>query len=54
MRATGVKSETLGKEIDKKIADLLLDDDMLAKSHNEIDAGSQRIDNFADEITNGG
>ena len=54
MRATGVKSETLGKEIDKKIADLLLDDDMLAKAHNEIDSGSQRIGNFADEITNGG
>ena len=54
MRATGVQSETLGKEIDKKIADLVLDDDMLAKSHNEIDAGSQRIGNFADEITNGG
>ena len=46
--------ETLNKEIDKKIADLVLDDDMLAKSHNEIDAGSQRIGNFADEITNGG
>jgi hypothetical protein len=54
MRATGVQSETLNKEIDKKIADLVLDDDMLAKSHNEIDAGSQRIGNFADEITNGG
>jgi len=54
MRATGVQSETLNKEIDKKIADLVLDDDMLAKSHNEIDSGSQRIGNFADEITNGG
>jgi len=54
MRATGVKSDTLNKEIDKKIADLVLDDDMLAKSHNEIDSGSQRVGNFADEITNGG
>ena len=55
MRATGVQSETLGKEIDKKIADLVLDDDMLAKSHNEIDAGSQRIGNFADEtVVSGG
>jgi len=54
MRATGVQSETLNKEVDKKIADLILDDDTLVKAHTEIEAGSQRIGNFADEITNGG
>ena len=46
--------ETLAQEIDKKIADLILDDDVLVKAHTEIEAGSQRIGNFADEITNGG
>jgi len=54
MRATGVQSETLAQEIDKKIADLLLDDDTLVKAHTEIESGAQRIGNFADEITNGG
>ena len=55
MRATGVQSETLNKEIDKKIADLLLDDEVLVKAHTEIEAGSQRIGNFADEtVTSGG
>ena len=54
MRATGVQSETLAQEIDKKIADLILDDETLVKAHTEIEAGTQRIGNFADEITNGG
>ena len=54
MRATGVQSETLGKEIDKKIADLVLDDDMLAKSHNEIDAGTQSLGNFDETVVDGG
>ena len=54
MRATGVQSQTLAQEIDKKIADLLLDDEVLVKAHTEIEAGAQRIGNFADEITNGG
>ena len=54
MRATGVQSETLNKEIDKKIADLVLDDDMLAKSHNEIDSGSQSLGNFDETVVDGG
>ena len=55
MRATGVQSETLSQEIDKKIADLLLDDENLVKAHIEIESGAQRIGNFADEtVVSGG
>jgi len=46
MRATGVKSETLAQEIDKKIADLILDDEHLVKAHTEIESSAQRIGNF--------
>jgi len=49
MRATGVKSVTLSQEIDKQIADLVLDDEKLAKSHLEIDQGTQVIGQFNDE-----
>ena len=49
MRATGVQSETLNKEIDKKIADLVLDDDMLAKSHNEIETSTQTVGDFSEK-----
>ena len=49
MRATGVKSVTLAQEIDKKIADLVLDDDMLAKSHNEIETSTQTVGDFSEK-----
>jgi hypothetical protein len=49
MRATGVKSVTLMQEIDKKISDLVLDDEALAKSHVEIESGSQVLGQFAEQ-----
>ena len=54
MRATGVSSETLSKEIDKKIADLVLDDDMLVKAHTEIDSTPQQLGSFDETVVNGG
>jgi len=48
MRATGVKSVTLQQEVDKKIADLVLDDENLAKAHLEIDTGTQVLGQFND------
>lgn len=46
MRATGVKSETLAMEIDKKISDLILDDEQLAKAHAEIESSSLVLGDF--------
>lgn len=46
MRATGVKSVTLNQVIDKKISDLVLDDEELAKAHAEIEAASATLGNF--------
>ena len=54
MRATGVQSETLAQEIDKKIADLILDDDVLVKAHTEIEAGTQSLGNFDETVVDGG
>ena len=54
MRATGVNSETLSKEIDKKIADLILDDDVLVKAHTEIDSTPQQLGSFDETVVNGG
>ena len=51
LRATGVKSVTLAQEIDKKIADLLLDDEDLAKAHVEITSGTQVLGQFNDQVT---
>jgi hypothetical protein len=51
LRSTGVKSVTLSQEIDKKIADLLLDDEELAKSHVEIESGTQVLGQFNEQIT---
>ena len=48
MRASGVQSDTLAKEIDKKIADLVLDDDVLVKAHNEIDQSVQTLGQFSE------
>ena len=49
LRSTGVKSVTLSQEIDKKIADLLLDDEQLAKSHVEIESGTQVLGQFNEQ-----
>ena len=49
MRATGVKSTVLAQEIDKKIADLVLDDDMLAKAHLEIEASTTAVGDYSDK-----
>jgi len=46
MRSSGVRSVTLMQEIDKQIADLVLDDDKLAKSHVEIDQATQALGDF--------
>lgn len=49
LRATGVKSTTLAQEVDKKIADLLLDDEKLVQAHNEIDANTTSVGDFSDK-----
>lgn len=54
MRATGVNSVTLAQEIDKHIADLLLDDEMLARAHSEIELRTQAIGQFNEQVNNGG
>ena len=48
-RAAGVKSVTLLREIDKKIADLVLDDEVLGTAHNEIDEATTAVGDFAKE-----
>lgn len=47
MRASGVKSTTLMQQIDKQIADLVLDDEDLAKAHVEIESNSLGLGQFA-------
>jgi hypothetical protein len=47
MKASGVKSKTLNQEIDKKISDLVLDDEELAKAHAEIEAVQETVGRFA-------
>ena len=49
MKASGVRSVTLSQEIDKQIADLVLDDDKLAKSHLEIGQGTTTLGQFTVE-----
>ena len=49
LRSTGVKSTTLAVEIDKKIADLILDDEALAKAHVEIDEKASVLGDFSDK-----
>jgi len=46
MRASGVRSITLMQEIDKQIADLVLDDAKLAKAHSEIDEATKALGDF--------
>ena len=49
MRATGVKSATLAMEIDKKISDLILDDESLAKAHAEIEEKASVLGDFSEK-----
>ena len=49
LRSTGVKSTTLAVEIDKKIADLILDDESLAKAHVEIEEKASVLGDFSDK-----
>jgi hypothetical protein len=45
-RASGVKSVTLLREIDKQVADLVLDDELLNQSHTEIDELTTAVGDF--------
>lgn len=45
-KASGVKSTTLMQNIDKQIADLVLDDEELAKAHTEIDTNATGLGDF--------
>jgi hypothetical protein len=49
LRATGVKSTVLAQEIDKKIADLLLDDENLARAHVEIEASTTAVGDYSEK-----
>lgn len=49
MRSTGVKSVTLAMEIDKKISDLILDDEVLAQAHKEIEEKASVLGDFSDK-----
>lgn len=48
-RAAGVKSVTLLREIDKKIADLVLDDEVLGTAYAEIEEATTAVGDFAKE-----
>ena len=45
-KASGVRSVTLQQEIDKQIADLVLDDELLARAHQEIEQGATVLGQF--------
>ena len=49
MRASGVKSVTLAVEIDKRISDLILDDEALAQAHKEIEETASVLGDFSDK-----
>ena len=51
-RASGVQSATFTREVDKMIADLILDDEELQKAHEEIDSARQ-LGDFG-TVVNGG
>lgn len=46
-KVSGVRSETFNKAVDKQIADLLLDDELLAQAHEEIDGAVTALGQFA-------
>ena len=45
-KASGVRSNTFLKEVDKMIADLVLDDEQLVRAHEEIDSTNQVLGQF--------
>lgn len=45
-KASGVRSTTMQQEIDKQIADLVLDDELLARAHSEIEQGATVLGQF--------
>ena len=46
-KASGVKSDTFIKEVDKQIAEAVIEDDnMIEQIKSEIDQGSERIGEF--------
>jgi len=47
VQASGVRSDTLRREVDKQIADLVLDDEALVAAHNEIEQGTRAVGQFA-------
>jgi len=47
-RASGVKSLTFLKEVDKQIVDLILDDDALHQAHEEIEEGTRNVGDFSE------
>lgn len=49
VRASGVKSVTMLREVDKQIADLVLDDEVLAMAHEEINENTVAIGDFSDK-----
>ena len=50
LKASGIRSNTLTKEVDKKIADLVLDDEILDEVHTEIEGQtSDGVGQFSDE-----
>lgn len=52
-RASGVKSDTFMRGVDKLIADLILDDDELQKAYDEIES-SRAIGDFTQTVNDGG
>lgn len=49
LRASGVQSTTMAQEVDKRIADLILDDENLAKAHSEIEETTKAVGDFSDK-----
>lgn len=47
VQASGVRSDTLRREVDKQIADLVLDDEALVAAHSEIEQGTRAVGQFA-------
>jgi hypothetical protein len=52
-KASGVKSDTFAKGVDKLIADLILDDEELQKAYDEIDA-NRTLGDFSNVVNNAG
>jgi hypothetical protein len=46
VKASGVRSTTLMREVDKQIADLVLDDEMVMQAHTEIEQNTRALGEF--------